>query len=134
MHSSHARWLGGLVLLVLLAPALPAGDEKRDENDPTYKGKRLSAWLALLSSKDEKERHSAGQALAAVIEQRRLAARPLVEGLLAVLASLGEMDTRVDLLARMGPTAVPHLTAALWDSNRVRSLLAVLALGRLGPA
>jgi HEAT repeat protein len=123
--------LSGLLVLVVLTPVLPAATEP----DPTYEGKRLSDWLKLLKSKDEKERRNARHALTSFVKQGRTAVEPLVEALLKVSVWDGKLlDARVRLLVELGPAVVPALTAALWNGDLSQRALAVVALGRLGSA
>jgi HEAT repeat protein len=130
MPSPFARRLGGLVLLALLAPAQAA----EPEPDPIYDGKRLSAWLELLQSKDERERRGARQALTSLVKQGRTSVGPLVEALLEVPGDRQVPPARLEMLVQLGPAAVPRLTAALWEEDPTRRALAVFALGQLGRA
>jgi HEAT repeat protein len=130
MPSPFVRRLGCLLLLALLAPARAA----EPGPDPIYDGKRLSAWLELLQSKDEKERRGARQALTSLVRQGRTSVGPLVEALLEVPRDREVPPARLEMLAQLGPAAVPRLTAALWEEDQTRRALAVFALGQLGRA
>jgi HEAT repeat protein len=128
MPSPSLPRLPALLLLTLLVPALAA----EPRSDPTYNGKKLSAWLALLQSKDDRERRDARQALVSLVRHGRAAVEPIVEVLLDVREDRKDLPARLDMLAQLGPAAVTRLTAALWDEDTNRRALAVIALGRLG--
>jgi HEAT repeat protein len=114
----------GIASLVLVtAPAPPATPVP----EPAYDGKPLSQWARQLKSDKEEDRRRAAEALAGLaIESRRA-----VPALLGAIGGKG-VNEAVEALVRIGPAAVPALTAALWDEDRARRAAALYVLGLLG--
>jgi HEAT repeat protein len=112
-----------LALLTLLVPVRAA------EPDPDYDGKRLSEWVKQLKGQKEADRQAAEEALAALAGESRRVVPALLEAV-----QLGEETNQsaVSALVRIGPAAVPDLSAALWDDDTRKRLTALYVLGSMG--
>jgi HEAT repeat protein len=121
-----ASWL--LCLAGLLAVAFPG----RAQDDPLYRGKRLSQYVQALRDPDKDQRAKAAIALG----EMRL---PNPTALAALAAALGDQDAEVrqkagSALAAIGPNAIPFLIKALEHSNPLVRAVAATSLGQLSPA
>jgi HEAT repeat protein len=117
-------WIAGLVVVALSSLPLKAADP-----DPVYDGKRLSEWVKQLKSKKEADRERAGEAIASLAVESRAVVPALLE---SVSDGKETNQSAVTALIRIGPDAVPAVTAALWDDDVDKRRTALLVLGEMG--
>src|SRR5688572_19732583 len=115
------RFAWGMALAVMFSPVPGSGEE------PTYKDRPLSAWVADLKAKDAATRKGAAKALSELGSEAASAASALGE-----LLRDEELEVRreaAQALPCLGRRAVPVLAAALKDRGRTTRKLAAEALG-----
>src|SRR5262245_3189351 len=118
------RFAWAAVFVVMLATVSTRGEE------PTFKDRPLSAWVADLKAKDAGTRRDAAKALAELGSEAASAANALGE-----LLRDEELEVRreaAQALPRLGRRAVPVLAAALKDRGRTTRKLAAEALAVMG--
>jgi HEAT repeat protein len=125
MHSRLPVWSAGLVVAVLFA--LPA---KAADAEPSYDGKRLSEWVKQLKSGKEEERKNAAEALGSLAVESQLVVPALLEAVVDGPEKTNQ--SAVSALIKIGPAALPTLSAALWDDDRDKRHTALFVLGRMG--
>lgn len=121
-----ARWLLCLAGFLALPPA------GRAQEDPLYRGQRLSQYVRALREADEGGRVKA----AAALGEMRL---PDPSALAALGAALRDRSAQVrekagSALAAIGPAAIPYLGEALGDADPAVRVVAAASLGQLSPA
>ncbi len=126
MDRHRFAWILCLAIFALFAVSLSAGPPP----ELVYDGKRLSEWARLLQSDSKEERQRAIAALGALVKQVR-AVGPTFS---ARILRGGRPPDRTDFkaLEQLAPVAVPALTGALWDDDKLVRFLAVAGLRSLG--
>ena len=120
----------GLAVAVLGGTTRSLGDEK---DDPTHKGKRLSAWIADLDDQNHKARLTAAYTIAGLGPKAVKAVGPLTRSLRDEVRAVRGMAARA--LWKIGPgakAAVPPLAGGLRDEVATVRRLCAQALGAIG--
>src|SRR5262249_26072847 len=115
---------GGVLLTVVLPGML------RAEPEPGYDGKSLSAWIRQIDHTKATERKQARAALVAIVNWAPANVGQIVEALSN--PDSDDAEQRIESLIELGPSAVPALTAAVFDENPRRQMTAVYVLRKLG--